>query len=85
MSAPDPEQFARTVLWHLTGLNARLQSLESRLIANDIISGESDAASEDQMKRVTDELHQRLYREAIEAARLSSPPTDDPGNGVSQD
>jgi hypothetical protein len=83
---PDPEQFARAVLWHLAGARAELSALEVRFTLLEAhLAGKvpSEATGQEWARRIQAQ-QERLYLEACRAAGLqiepppSSPPTTAP-------
>ena len=85
MSKPDPEQFARVVLWHLAGLRAEIAEISGRLARLEAFhlgapSDEQDGKRREATKHLTD----KTYLEALKVAGIEpqppSPPTDDPRN-----
>lgn len=75
MSNPNPEAFARLVLWHLTGLEARVQEIQMRLIRLEQTAGIHNPEAESALTRHTSDLHKRLFLEAVAEAQLPEPPT----------
>jgi len=72
----NPEQFARVVLLHLTGLRADLVSVESLLQEfQDLLGGAPKAAAEVRAK-AKQEIHNRMYHQACAQAGVNpDPPT----------
>ena len=85
MSQPNPEQFAKVLLYHLAGVRAEISAIEARLgaLQAHLIGPESEAVRQEWAARVKAQ-QDRLYLEACEEAGLqtTSPPPSPPTGGV---
>jgi hypothetical protein len=82
MSKPDPEQFARVVLWHLAGLQADIANLNVRLdeIQTAVHNPASKALVQETEKQAA-ATQLFLYERSCNLAGLSAePPTAPPEN-----
>ena len=74
---PDPEEFARKVLWHICGLRAEVRHLHMRLaelFANE--SGHEVTEVQSKWKKTCEKLQEELY---LEVAREVGVPPSKPG------
>ena len=76
MSKPNPEQFAKVLLWHLAGTRADIAAIEVRLAAlEERIAGKVSEETYEKWQARTKTLQAKLYLEACREAGL---PTDQP-------
>ena len=77
MSKPDPEQFAKVVLWHLAGLRADVHSVETRLAE---LQGWQPGLTEEVRTELKQQARDKFYLEALAEVGLrnSSPPSSPP-------
>lgn len=80
MAKPDAEQFSRVVLWHLAGLRADVAEVQMQLLALETQAhgGLIQEAKQKARTQMNHELRDRLYREALEAAKI--PPNPEGGS-----
>ena len=82
MSKPDPQAFARSVLWHLAGLRADVY--ETKLLVVEALahvsSGEAKKIQK-KWKKQRDKMEKNLYQQALQAAQLEADPPTDPTSG----
>lgn len=77
MPKPDPEEFARKVLWHISGLRAEVRNLHmmfARFLAAD--SGHSEEEVQTKWKKDCETLQKRIFLEA--AKEVGIPPEAPP-------
>jgi hypothetical protein len=87
MSNPDPEKFAKVVLWHLAGVRAEIAAIETRLAVLEarIAGGVPSEAAQQEWEQRTQDQQARLYLDACKEAGLPPekppifPPRDDGG------
>lgn len=84
MSSPNPEQFAKLLLWHLTKLQSQLADTKAQLdcVLSELHpEGNSVEFLQDQQKAFELEW-KRMYQEACREAGLSEgPPSASDGSG----
>lgn len=83
MPNPNPEEFARKMLWHISGLPAELRNLHmmfARFLAAE--SGHSEEEVQRKWKQDCDKLQEQLYLEA--AKDVGIPPETPPPFGASR-
>ena len=71
MSKANPNEFAKSVLWHLAGLRAEVyqnQLLLIELLAHQ--TGQSAKAIRTRWKKETETLRDRLYSESLSRAKI---------------
>lgn len=70
---PDPEQFARIVLWHLSGLRAEMVELQTRVaMLQPPVPDEEIARRQNEVNA----LAKKTYEEALKVAGLWPPPSN---------
>jgi endonuclease I len=79
MATPNPEAFAKAMLWHLTGLRADVSQIYLYLLEQKTMqTGKTHQQILDEWQAWTHPHHEKLYREALAAAGLRD---DRPGRG----
>ena len=87
MPNPNPEEFARQVLWHLCGIQAHLYQVEQHLIVDlSLRTDDPDKMAGDLRAKWTSgraDIQRTLYAKAAQRAGLSEqaqkpPPPDEP-------
>jgi len=91
MATPDAEQFAKAMLWHLTGLRADVNQISIYILEQKAMqTGRSHQELLDEWQAASVPFHERLYREALDTAglkdhRAGKPPdsgaSSDPSSG----
>src|SRR5438445_524096 len=79
MSKPDPDQFARVVLWHLAGLRTDVQSLETRLA--ELQGLQPPIPSEETRTTLKDQAREKLYLEALAEVSFAEQKATELANG----
>jgi hypothetical protein len=86
MSEPNPDQFAKVVLWHLAGLRAELASMSTRLDTMEArVWGVPSEEVQKARKRWIQDQQNKLYLEGCSGAGLKKessplfPPADEGG------
>jgi hypothetical protein len=80
MAKPDPEEFARKLLWHISGLRAEVRNLHmmfARFLAAE--SGHSEEEVQTKWKSDSEAQQKELYLQALEEIGIppeSPPPSD---------
>ena len=69
---PNPEQFARVMLWHLSGLRAEMAELHVRLARMEDVPMSDEELK--QWQERTNQLRDKIYLEALELAGLEENP-----------
>src|SRR6266446_4751540 len=86
MPSPNPEEYARQMLWHLCGVEAHLYQVQHQMIADFSLRLKGDPAKSvellvEQWKTKKEEMQQYLFERAAKQAGLSlqaqSPPPPD--------
>ena len=78
---PDAAQYARIVLWHLAGLRADVAGMHFQMLELLAKCGElPDKATQQKWEIRNHALRDKLYREALEEAKLGDPPTTPPAS-----
>jgi hypothetical protein len=87
MTKPDPEQFAKAMLWHLTGLRADVAQIYVYLLEQKTMqTGKSHKDILDEWSAWTVPHHEKLYREALAASGMKDHREGGtPHSGESQD
>ena len=73
---PDPNEFARKMLWHIAGLRAEVRHVHMRLAelcASE--SGDSVQEVQKRWKKTCEDLQETIYLESVKEVGL--PPTKD--------
>jgi len=71
MPKPDPEQFARALLWHLAGLRADVLQIQAEIAE---LRGDQPRAPKGFYEKKARETTTKLYSEAIHACGLEEQP-----------
>jgi hypothetical protein len=73
---PDPNEFAKNVLWHLCNLRAEISTLKGQLdeIRKSVVLTPDQAKALTELEAVEESKHQALYRDACLYSRLSPGP-----------
>jgi hypothetical protein len=82
MPNPNPEEFARKMLWHISGLRAEVRNLHmmfARFLAAQ--SGDSEEEVQRKWKKDCKKLQEELYLQAAEEVGI--PPEPPPPSGPS--
>lgn len=69
MPKPDAEQFARILLWHISGLRADVCQLQDQVAE---LKGEQPTASRAVRKKLNQKMRETLFLEALREAGLKS-------------
>lgn len=77
MKKTNPEEFARVMLWHLTGLRADLAQAQAYVLEHKaMLTGRTHQKLLDEWRDQSIPHHKKLYREALSAAGLQDAPED---------
>ena len=85
MPNPNPEEFAKAMLWHLTGLRADMSQMQFAMIELKATLSQRDPVGiSEKWLEDTKRLHKKLYQEALSAAGLHDDrhPDDDTSDGA---
>ena len=78
MATPDPQAFAKSVLWHLAGLRADLYA--NQLLLVELLATQKQKPAVEiqaQWKLEVEAMREKLYREALRDAGLEDEPPPD--------
>jgi hypothetical protein len=83
MSRPNPEQFARVLLWHLCRARAEIAILRGEVAAfRHRLGHPPPAGAEEESQQMIQEMALKLYQDACKEVGLpEAPPSERDGNG----
>lgn len=86
MATPNPEQFAKVMLWHLTSVRADLNQVVLHILSRQaMLTGKTHQQLLNEWNEASLPFHKKLYREALAEAGLQddredNPPPSSPGD-----
>jgi len=77
---PNPNEFAKTVLWHLCNLRAEVATLKAQVdeIRKTVVLRPDQVKALTELESQEESLHQTLYRQACSSAKLPPGPPGTP-------